>query len=283
MPPDTKSTLEEIRRRIDLLDDQIHDALMARAELVAAVRTAKTGDRPIFRPGREASVLRRLVTRHRGQLPAPVIVQLWRQIMTASSRLQGAFSIAVTTSAAGGTAIELARAHFGGLAPLHAAGSVRQALKTLAEGRAQLAIVPLPEDAPGEPWWAGFGRGADPGLHVLARLPVMNGPPDRRAALAVARQDFDRSDEDRGYVIAETSIELSQTRLKSAFERAGLEVIAFPAALDEHGAGSAQLVELAAYVASDDPRIATAQAVLGVGARLRAIGGYAVPMALPGG
>ena len=53
--------------------------------------------------------LRRLVGRHRGRLPPLVIVQLWREIMAASSRLQGPFTVAVTTGAAGGTALDLAR------------------------------------------------------------------------------------------------------------------------------------------------------------------------------
>lgn len=277
-PPPT--SLDELRREIDALDDRIHDALMARAEVSLAVRAAKGPGGAVFRAGREADVLRRLVLRHKGRLPHLVVVQLWREIMSSSSRLQGAFNVAVTTSAAGGTAIDLARDHFGALTSLQPASSIAQAMNALAEERALLAVVPLPGDVADQPWWRGFGLGASQPLTILSRIPFA--PASRSgAALIVGRQPFDPSSADHGFAVVETRDEISQARLRTSLEKAELRVIGFPAAIDDPAGGSFQLVELAEALSSADPRLAAAAELLGRGAQLRPIGGYAVPLELP--
>ena len=278
--PAPRKSLDALRRDIDALDDRIHDALLRRAELSAAVRLAKGGDGPALRPGREAAILRRLVGRHRGALPPAVIVRLWREILAASVRLQGPFAVAIDTGAAGRRGAELAREHFGALTPVQAEGSTALVLNALAEGRAKVGLVPLPEDAPEEPWWRGFGIGPGADLRIVGRLPVATtarGP----MALLVARQPFDPSGDDRGYLVLDTGAELSNARMKAVLEASGLAPTGFPAAVDDRGAGSVQLVELAAWVGDDDPRLAAAAKALGPSAQVRAIGGYAVPLGLP--
>jgi len=279
---ETPRPLDDIRREIDALDHRIHDALMARAALVAGVRRAKGADGAILRPGREAAVLRRLVARHRGDMDPSVVVRIWREIMTASSRQQGSFSVAVATAAAGGAGIELARDHFGMLTALQPSSSIAQAIRAVTEGKAQAALVPLAEDVPEDPWWRSLGIGPGPQLVVIARLPFAH---DQRAgaALLVGRQDFDPSGEDRGFLIAETRAEISQARLRAALEKHGLPVTGFPASIDDPGGGSLQLVELGAYAAPGDARLAAAAAEAAEHANLRVAGGYAVPLDLPRG
>jgi chorismate mutase/prephenate dehydratase len=275
-------SLDELRREIDALDDRIHDALIARAEVAGAVRAAKGADGAVFRPGREANVLRRLVARHHGDLPAIVIVRIWREIMTASSRLQGQLTVAVAPNAAGGAGLDLARDHFGTLTAIQPVASIAQALSALMEARAQIALVPAAEDVPEEPWWRGFGAGPRPQLNVLARVPFTA---DARGggALLVGRQAFDPSGADHGFVVVETRAEMSQARLRTNLETAGLSVLGFPAAIDDPAAGSLQLVELSVYAAPGDPRLAQVESAIGEGTRLRVIGGYATPLALPRG
>ncbi len=263
---ETPRPLEDIRREIDALDHRIHDALMARAALVAGVRIAKGSGGAILRPGREAAVLRRLVARHSGDLDPSVVVRIWREIMTASSRQQGPFSVAVATAAAGGAGLELARGHFGMLTTLQPSSSIAQAIRAVTEGRAQAALVPLAEDVPDDPWWRSLGTGGDPQLIVIARLPFARDP-GAGAALLVGRQDF----------------EISQARLRAAIEKTGLAVRRFPASIDDPGGGSLQLVELGSYVAPGDPRLSAAAAEAGEHARLRVAGGFAVPLDLARG
>src|SRR6185437_12724944 len=83
LPMSRTVPLEDLRRRIDEIDDQIHDLLMRRAELVEAIGNSKKSENaPVLRPGREARILRRLVARHRGRLPRSVLVRLWRELLS---------------------------------------------------------------------------------------------------------------------------------------------------------------------------------------------------------
>ncbi|MBK3778512.1 chorismate mutase, partial [Azospirillum brasilense] len=107
MPP-PKSPLDDLRREIDHIDDTIHDLLMRRTAVVERVGVVKSQieaaegqvsgnpQTPIYlRPAREAVILRRLMARHAGSFPAMAVVRMWREMITAFTRLQGPFAVAV--------------------------------------------------------------------------------------------------------------------------------------------------------------------------------------------
>lgn len=276
--------LDALRREIDAVDDAMHDLLIKRAALSDGVRAAKGDAGPVvFRPGREAAILRRLVARHSGPLPADVVVRVWREIISASVRLQAPFNVAVYATPGDAHALDLAQAHFGMLTPLLPLGSIGTVLSAISDGRAQVGLLPLPEDAP-EPWWRGFGLGGAGALFVLARLPFVvagAGP----SALVVGRQPFESTDADRGYLVVETDREISRARLAAALSAVGLKPVGFPAEADEpggrEGGGASVLVETETNVAGDDPRLVQVREKAEEIARVRAIGGYAVPLTLP--
>jgi chorismate mutase len=67
---DNPTPLDDLRRRIDEIDDRVQDLLIERTQLVEAVgETKRRAGMPALRPAREAVVLRRLVGRHRGRFP----------------------------------------------------------------------------------------------------------------------------------------------------------------------------------------------------------------------
>ena len=79
--PASPSDLAELRRRLDEIDDRMHDLLIERAEIVSMVAQSKRdGQLPAFQPGREAEIIRRLVGRHRGDFPVATLVRMWREI-----------------------------------------------------------------------------------------------------------------------------------------------------------------------------------------------------------
>ena len=64
--PATPSDLAELRRRLDEIDDKLHDLLIERGEIISMVAASKRdGKLAAFQPGREAEIVRRLVDRHR--------------------------------------------------------------------------------------------------------------------------------------------------------------------------------------------------------------------------
>lgn len=168
--PPAATDLATLRARIDTLDDALHDLLMRRADLVAEMAGGRAkGGGAIFRPGREAAILRRLLARNRGALRRSVVLRVWREIIAASLAQQGPFSVAV---APGEALAGLARGHFGGLTPLRPHPTPCLALAALERGEASLAVLPAPcEEEPAEAaWWT---RMQAPRLQVVAALPFL--------------------------------------------------------------------------------------------------------------
>lgn len=278
-----RPTLDALRAEIDEIDDQLHALLMRRAEVSEQVRTAKQRGRPVlFRPGREAAIIKRLLSRHNGPLPPEAIIQVWREIIGSSTRLQGPFAVAVY--AASPVELDLARAQFGVLTPLLPMSSIGPVLAALDDRQAQLGVLPMPEDTPDEPWWRGCGGSGEDALHILARLPYA-ATSLQPSALIVGRQVFEPTGDDRGYLVLETDGDTSRARLSAALTKVGLAPRGFPAeARVADGRGAARpllLVEIEDYAAPGDTRLDSLREAAGPGLiAVRSIGGYAVPIQL---
>ncbi len=258
--------LAALRREIDAIDDAIHDLLMQRARVVAGVRAAKgTGAESIHRHGREAQILRRLAARHEGQLPVTVIAALWRQIISASSGLQGVFDVYVARQPA--HLLALARTQFGVSGVMHpCATSAAVVRRVQARGGAAVGVVELPRG--GAPWWRGLGAGARAPI-VQACLPLIGRGP---GGLVIAADQFWPSGDDRGFVLVATR-QAARAILRQA-RAAGLAPLRAAAATR-----GLALIETEGYVPPDDARLAALAAALGVkpGA-VRSAGGYAAPI-----
>ena len=111
--PGPETSLAALRAEIDAIDDALHDLVMRRAAVVArlAASRVKGDDASSLRPGREAAILRRLLARHSGPLPAIAVARLWREILSSSNAMQGGFSVALPAGDA--QLHEAARSRFG--------------------------------------------------------------------------------------------------------------------------------------------------------------------------
>src|SRR5271170_3797453 len=115
------SGLAGLRAELDRIDDAVHVLLIERARVVE--RVAKSGKRSAYRPGREASIIRRLLRQHSGELPPQTLVRIWRELLAGTTAMQGPFAVAVCERDGTGAYTQAAREHFGALTPLHAYGS----------------------------------------------------------------------------------------------------------------------------------------------------------------
>ena len=241
--------LGALRARLDEIDDKIHDLLIDRAGVVESV--ARSGKTAAFRPGREASMLRRLLGRHTGMLPPRTIVRMWREMLAGTTAMQAPVSVAVFDPT--GSVAAIAREHFGFLTPTIEHPSVEQALAAVRDGSVAVAVLPFP--AGDQAWWAALTSG--PRLHVVARLPFWTA---RAAhvpaadALAVAASAPDASGLDRSFIA------LTAAPDRARLAGAGLTLLA------THGT----VAEVDGAVASGDPRLPAGAVALGF---------YAVPVA----
>ena len=151
--------LSELRQTINQLDDEILALVRRRMVLAADVIAAKNGG-AAYRPGREAEVMARLVA-SAPDLPAGLVVNLWRQLMTASTALQSDSM----TIAAHRDAMAVAGWHFGGFFTTIGCGDLSSVRQAMADG-ADIARLPAGCEAEMAGWLLG-----EEGLHVIARTP----------------------------------------------------------------------------------------------------------------
>lgn len=87
-------SLEDLRRRIDQIDQQLVQALSERAALVVEVGNLKrSGNVPIYAPHREQEVLRRVLDRNRGPLSDRTIEAIYRELMSGSFALERGIAV----------------------------------------------------------------------------------------------------------------------------------------------------------------------------------------------
>jgi chorismate mutase len=81
--------LEDLRKRIDLLDESLVRLLNARAACALEIgRLKREMGVPIYQPEREAEVLRHVQTRNTGPLDSPAIKRLFERIIDEARHLE---------------------------------------------------------------------------------------------------------------------------------------------------------------------------------------------------
>jgi chorismate mutase len=269
--------LAALRAELDRIDDALHDLLMQRAGVIEHV--ARAGKRGALRPGREAAIVRRLLARHHGSLPAPTLMRIWRELLAGTTTMQGGFTVAVCTAGGDSQYIQAAREHFGALTPLRTHRSPAQAIGEVSAGIATVAVLPLPSETeePRDAWWTALLHKDEPRIHVVGRLPFWRprpeGAPDVQA-LVIAAVAPDASGNDRSLLGLELPLEVSRTRLTTALTTAGFETGQIILRRDPGAPAADVLAEVEGFVADDDPRLAPLDTVL---RRPVVLGAYAIP------
>ncbi|MEX1110074.1 MAG: chorismate mutase [Dongiaceae bacterium] len=279
-------SLDDLRRRIDTIDDALHDLLIERAAIGRRIGTVKGAARnggAAWRPGREAQVLRRLAARHRGPLPKAALVRIWREMMTAFLRLQGGFAVAVQAGPDDGACREVARDHFGSLTAIRSHETSMQVLREVGEGRAAIGVLPLPQQDDTQPWWPML-LASDADLpRVIARLPFVPGAltGSMQEALVVGRAPLEKSGADRSLVVFELGEEVSRAALRRQCEAAGFNATFLHLGHVPGDGRWLHLIDVAGFIEPDDKRVAALRKGLGSRAlHIVPIGGYAVPLTL---
>ncbi len=278
--PDKPPSLDDLRSQIDEIDNAIHDLLMRRTELARQIGLAKGNNAVYMRPGREARVLRRLVGRHEGPFPKPVVTRIWREIISVFTRLQGPFAAAAFAPEGGADLSGLTRDHFGSLTPITRFGSEAGVLRAVSSGKANIGVLPLPEADRGLPWWPKLARSGKASPKIIARLPFApldGGRGDSPQAVVISLAEPEESGDDHGYMIVELDEAVSRGALKTLLSEAGFEVCDIQAWVDSPDR-TLHLVEIEGFLAGDDPRIAALLEEAETVKQAWAVGSFAVPL-----
>ena len=277
------NTLDDIRKKIDELDNRIHDTLMERADLVLQVGEEKRKNNiQIVQPAREARMIRRLLDRHSGVLPRMAVVRIWRELVGAVSLLQTGLQAAIAMPDGQNDYWNLARDYFGSCLPFQKTSTSIAAISMLNENKTTFAVVPWPSNEEDQPWWTYLTASSDKPLQIIVALPHGLDPdvetPDIRA-LVVSKSGFDSSGDDNSFLLIQCAANISRGKLIDLAKNSGLTALGlFSKRNTSPSMPSLHLMEVQDYVVSGDNRLKSfLDSIEDNGANIICMGGYPVP------
>lgn len=138
--------LLNLRNAIDSLDEDILAKLVERAGHAQRIGQIKQGN--LYRPEREAQVLRRLADTNPGPLPDQAVQRIFREIMSACLALEQSLKIAYLGPA--GTFSESAsRKHFGSAPNFLPLATIDEVFRAVEAGNVDYGVVPVENSTEG--------------------------------------------------------------------------------------------------------------------------------------
>jgi chorismate mutase-like protein len=277
--------VKEIRQQIDNLDNKVHDLLMERASLVMKIGEAKRkSNTQVVQPDREAIMIRRLLTRHKGPLPKEAVVRIWRELVGAVSLLQTGLKVVVTVPEDDGLQYwDMSKDYFSSVLPMSRVVDPLAALAAVRENKATFGVVPWPVSDEQNPWWIHLidKDGSQP-LRIMGRLPLGNRNNDsldaKDKALVVAQGSFDPSGNDRSFLALDISAGVSRSKIFEKAEALSLKVLSIYSFLNQEEQLTRYLIEVEDYVSEEDEKLSLLLQLLGQeDGRCTSLGGYPTP------
>ncbi|MCC6878995.1 MAG: prephenate dehydratase [Rhodocyclaceae bacterium] len=153
--------LQRLRAEIDRLDEEVLQRLSRRAEIAHEIGRVK-GGAVVYRPEREAQVLRRIASLNKGPLSETTVWRIFREIMSACLALEQPLRIAYFGPE--GTFTEsAAKKHFGSAPDFAALATIDEVFRAVESGNADYGVVPVENSTEGA-----VGRTLD----LLLQMPI---------------------------------------------------------------------------------------------------------------
>jgi chorismate mutase/prephenate dehydratase len=144
---DAHTELGALRARIDRIDDTILQLVSERAGIAQQVGHTKKGEK-IYRPEREAQIVRRLREANPGPLTGDTVERLIREIISACRALEQTTRVAYL-GPAGTFTQQAVNKHFGHDAEALAEADIDACFQAVETGRADFAVVPVENSTEG--------------------------------------------------------------------------------------------------------------------------------------
>lgn len=273
-----KKTQEDFRQKIDSLDNEILSALLKRQVLIKdyLAQHPNPGSSFLYAPDREAALIRSLLKQNKHVFPDRVLVNIFREIISASQQLNPPFNIAVYSDIQHNL-MDLAKEYFGGVATYYACSSISQTFHLLDTKESDVAVLPV-FDQIDIPWWTTLFSSEHQSLKIIARLPFLleNSKQLKAEGYIISTAVSEPTGSDRSLFGIELVQQASMGALKSWFTEKGFVVNHLWTNSPLSGV-YLSAIELEGFVEQNDERLLLLQAqhadVIKV---IQRIGGYAV-------
>jgi len=279
-----KDKLQSLRQEIDAIDNSIHGLIMERTRVVERVRQVKHTDTIKIRPAREAEILYRLMERHKGPFPKQELAGIWREMIAATLRFEGPFSVAVSVGDDKTGYWDLARDQYGSFTSMTRHVSTRGVVEAVRNRDATVGVLPMPRPDDSEFWWRLLVSEDPAPPRVIARLPFIPGDNANHNkgldALVICTVPQEETGRDHSYLSIEAEEEIGMGAIESAMSQAGLPIVFHQLLHDpDRPAAWVYLIEVADFVDSEGRQVRRLlDGLAGRVTRILHLGGYATPL-----
>ena len=143
--------LQDIRERIDKIDQKIHTLINERAccaQQIANIKQQNGTGADCYRPEREAEILRGILSRNKGPLNDEEVARLFREIMSACLALQEPLTVAFL-GPEGTFTQAAAHKHFGHAISTTALNAIDEVFRDVESEASQYGVVPIENSTEG--------------------------------------------------------------------------------------------------------------------------------------
>ena len=145
----SNKNIQELRKRIDDLDNRLVDLLNERAGIVIEIGNIKKTEKLDFHsPSREREIIERLTTRNTGPFPQDTLKAVYREILSSSLSLERPLKVAYLGPRATFTHMA-GMQQFGLAANYVAVESIKEVFSEVERGRADYGVVPIENSTSG--------------------------------------------------------------------------------------------------------------------------------------
>lgn len=283
--PEYEKKLSVYRKEIDEIDDKILELIADRAKIVEGVALLKrkhVKDVLFIRPGREASMLKRMVNSYKGNFPKEAIAQLWRILISGSCNVEEQIRVCCLSTNSDQTYYWLAREYFNQFSLFSKQASSARVIGELLEKKSTVGVMPLPQDAQSDFWWTNLPSKGNLNLKVFAKVPAVISQSTARelSAFLIGNVVPEETGDDKSLIVISVAENISKAKLSSVFTKVGID--ASLVAATEYDASKAivhALFEADGFISNENPKLENLKTELGK-ALISAIsiGSYATQM-----
>ncbi|NLK41906.1 MAG: prephenate dehydratase [Planctomycetes bacterium] len=142
-------SLDELRKKIDAIDEKLVELINERAQIVIEIGKLKQSSAaPIYVPHREKAVFDKIAELNKGPLPDKALTAIWREIMSGSFFLERPLRIGYL-GPKGSFSHNAAILKFGQSVDYEALADIRGIFEEVSKGHCDFGIVPVENSAGG--------------------------------------------------------------------------------------------------------------------------------------
>ena len=158
--------IDKLRKQIDKIDTLILDLLKKRSKIAENIGKEKKSNN-LFRPERQASILRNILKKNGNNLNPLHILSFWRSIFLSQINIQGGIKLILSNNIAN-SYIKTVYDYFSHDIEIITMNNTSKALEKVYNGKNILTILPYPSNNKGAKWWTNIQSEK---LYAIAALP----------------------------------------------------------------------------------------------------------------